>query len=118
MGGAGDAGKLKLESGVKLWRRIKKQNPSAGNGLRWYEMARDGEWMGRMEMTVKKGATLYGNPYINRPRTYDGYFLFSLQLLCFASATTMMITNIYAITAIAVIGGSLFGFDLSSMSAM
>lgn len=30
----------------------------------------------------------------------------------------MMITNIYAITAIAVIGGSLFGFDLSSMSAM
>ncbi|KAL2814354.1 general substrate transporter [Aspergillus cavernicola] len=30
----------------------------------------------------------------------------------------MMITNIYAITAIAVIGGSLFGFDLSSMSAI
>lgn len=29
-----------------------------------------------------------------------------------------MITNIYVITAIAVIGGSLFGFDLSSMSAM
>ncbi|KAJ5372458.1 hypothetical protein N7517_004464 [Penicillium concentricum] len=30
----------------------------------------------------------------------------------------MMITNIYVITAIAVIGGSLFGFDLSSMSAI
>ncbi|OJJ53794.1 hypothetical protein ASPSYDRAFT_82114 [Aspergillus sydowii CBS 593.65] len=30
----------------------------------------------------------------------------------------MMITNIYAITAIAVIGGSLFDFDLSSMSAI
>ncbi|KAJ5190867.1 uncharacterized protein N7498_009852 [Penicillium cinerascens] len=30
----------------------------------------------------------------------------------------MMITNIYLITAIAVIGGSLFGFDLSSMSAI
>lgn len=29
-----------------------------------------------------------------------------------------MITNIYAITAIAVLGGTLFGFDLSSMSAM
>lgn len=30
----------------------------------------------------------------------------------------MMIGNIYAITAIAVIGGGLFGFDISSMSAM
>jgi hypothetical protein len=29
-----------------------------------------------------------------------------------------MITNIYMITAIAVVGGTLFGFDLSSMSAM
>ena len=29
-----------------------------------------------------------------------------------------MITNLYLITAIAVIGGSLFGFDISSMSAM
>lgn len=71
-----------------------------------------------MEMTVKKEATFYGNPYINRPRTYDGEFLFPFQLLCIESATAMMITNIYAITAIAVIGGSLFGFDLSSMSAM
>lgn len=29
-----------------------------------------------------------------------------------------MITNIYLITSIAVVGGTLFGFDLSSMSAM
>ena len=29
-----------------------------------------------------------------------------------------MIGNIYFITAIAVIGGGLFGFDISSMSAM
>lgn len=29
-----------------------------------------------------------------------------------------MITNLYIITAISVIGGTLFGFDLSSMSAM
>jgi hypothetical protein len=28
------------------------------------------------------------------------------------------ISNIYGITAIAVIGGGLFGFDISSMSAM
>lgn len=32
--------------------------------------------------------------------------------------TETMITNIYVITAISVIGGVLFGFDLSSMSAM
>jgi len=30
----------------------------------------------------------------------------------------MMIGNLYGITAIAVIGGALFGFDISSMSAM
>lgn len=30
----------------------------------------------------------------------------------------MTIGNIYVITAIAVIGGGLFGFDISSMSAM
>lgn len=29
-----------------------------------------------------------------------------------------MIGNIYAITAIAVLGGTLFGFDIASMSAM
>ena len=40
------------------------------------------------------------------------------SLLHFLPFITMMITNIYVITAIAVIGGSLFGFDLSSMSAM
>ena len=30
----------------------------------------------------------------------------------------MVVGNIYIITAIAVIGGGLFGFDISSMSAM
>lgn len=30
----------------------------------------------------------------------------------------MTIGNLYAISAIAVLGGSLFGFDISSMSAM
>lgn len=30
----------------------------------------------------------------------------------------MIIGNIYVITAIAVIGGGLFGFDIASMSAM
>lgn len=34
------------------------------------------------------------------------------------SATMYQIGNIYGITAIAVIGGGLFGFDISSMSAM
>lgn len=30
----------------------------------------------------------------------------------------LLISNIYFITAIAVIGGALFGFDIASMSAM
>jgi hypothetical protein len=30
----------------------------------------------------------------------------------------MMVGNIYIITAVAVIGGGLFGFDISSMSAI
>jgi hypothetical protein len=97
---AGDAGKLKLESGVKMWRRI------ARNGLRWYEMARDG-W-GVDETPPEKEDPISIVPGQMMP----------IQLPCFTSTTTMMITNIYAITAIAVIGGSLFGFDLSSMSAM
>jgi hypothetical protein len=49
------------------------------------------------------------------------YYLFnntSFAELTHAGETATMITNIYIITAISVIGGTLFGFDLSSMSAM
>jgi len=60
--------------------------------------------------------------YKRRARPWSMTLLFSLTSSCSGrtsrSLSTIMISNIYFITAIAVIGGGLFGFDISSMSAM
>lgn len=44
--------------------------------------------------------------------------LYILNSFFTAELVMMIIGNIYVITAIAVIGGGLFGFDIASMSAM
>lgn len=42
----------------------------------------------------------------------------SFKLLSSHTSANMVVGNLYAITAVSVIGGGLFGFDISSMSAI